>query len=166
MMTDRDARQPYGTVVHTLSRPNFSPDRPLIFLRIDLINVLIPQREVAIIRALQQPMRPIRFRINPMLAVSETILSVLPGQSEQQRTVIAMRNRDANTAIEMRQESFSDAVGWFVQSRIELSTEQVAELRQTLGTLPLRCRPDRNIASSGDAPATLAFPCGDRAATA
>ncbi len=101
-----------------------------------------------------------------MLAVSETILSVLPGQSEQQRTVIAMRNRDANTAIEMRQESFSDAVGWFVQSRIELSTEQVAELRQTLGTLPLRCRPDRNIASSGDAPATLAFPCGDRAATA
>ncbi len=114
-----------------------------------------------------------------MISASETILSILPGQSEDVRTVVALRHCGADTLIEMRQESFSQAVGWFVQSRIELSGEQVSGLRQTLGMVPHRvARPSRVAAThrmapqgrdaAGDTqhPATLAFPHGPRSATA
>lgn len=101
-----------------------------------------------------------------MISGSETILSILPGPSEDVRTVVALRHCGADTAIEMRQESFSQAVGWFVQSRIELSGEQVAGLRQTLGLVSGRVSRPQRPAGAAEQPATLAFPSPQRAATA
>lgn len=105
----------------------------------------------------------------------ETILSVLPGATDHARTVIAMNPTGPGNLVEMRQETFSPAVGWFVQSRIELSAEQVAGVRRTLGTIP-SARPTANKTrrtgsthfrdTAADSPMTLAFPGGERAATA
>lgn len=101
-----------------------------------------------------------------MQSARETILSVLPGPTDQTttRAVVALRHTGDDTAIELRQESFSPAVGWFVQSRLDLSAEQVAGLRQTLGCVPAMCRKQNGGCESR--PATLAFPTGDHAATA
>ncbi|QEG40586.1 hypothetical protein [Roseimaritima ulvae] len=101
-----------------------------------------------------------------MISGSETILSILPGSSEDVRTVVALCQRGADSAVEMRQESFSQAVGWFVQSRIELTGEQVAGLRQTLGLVSGRVRRPRPASVENSQPATLAFPSPQRAATA
>ncbi|WP_162006776.1 hypothetical protein [Roseimaritima sediminicola] len=102
-----------------------------------------------------------------MVSEFETILSILPGQSDDVRTVVAMRHGDDGATIELRQESFSQAVGWFMQSRIELTGDQVGGLRQTLGLVPSRsARPSAVAASENSLPATLAFPGMQRAATA
>lgn len=63
----------------------------------------------------------------------ETILSTIPGPSDNERLVIAMQEGDTDRPIVLRQESYSDAVGWFPQSSIELSREQLAGLRGALG---------------------------------
>lgn len=64
--------------------------------------------------------------------MSETVLSVIPGKHEHERLVVAMQ-RDPQQPLVLRHESFNDAVGWFTQSCVELSPEQVAGLRSALG---------------------------------
>ena len=63
----------------------------------------------------------------------ETILNVFPSNDESQRLVIAVEQQEAGPSrLVLRQESFSEDVGWFVQSRIAVEPEQIAGLKMSL----------------------------------
>lgn len=59
----------------------------------------------------------------------ERILDVFPAADERQRLVIAAC---ADDRLELRQESFSSNVGWFVQSRITIEPQQLAGLKAAM----------------------------------
>ena len=63
----------------------------------------------------------------------ETILNVFPSSDDGNRLVIAVEQEpEAGSRLVLRQESFADDVGWFVQSRIAVEPEQVAGLKMAL----------------------------------
>jgi hypothetical protein len=63
----------------------------------------------------------------------ETIVNVLPGAEEERRLILAVEQiGTAGSALVLRQESYSEDVGWFVQSRIVVEPGQVAGLRTAL----------------------------------
>ena len=68
--------------------------------------------------------------------MSETILSVLQHDGDHDRVVLVHRQTFGNSQIMLRRESFSEDVGWFPQSTIELSPGQLGQLKQALGVLP------------------------------
>ena len=58
----------------------------------------------------------------------------------------------------LRQESFSDDIGWFVQSRIDIEPEQVAALRATLSSNQIRLPTHRaRTIDDARAPMILSF---------
>jgi hypothetical protein len=69
----------------------------------------------------------------------ETILAELPGTTDQQR-VLVVHIVDFSAApparLELRQQSFGPGVGWFTQSSVPLSPEQLSGLRALLGRVP------------------------------
>lgn len=65
----------------------------------------------------------------------ETILNVFPGADDRHRLVVAVEQvGDASSTLVLRQETHSDDVGWFVQSRVAVESGQVAGLRMALGS--------------------------------
>lgn len=69
----------------------------------------------------------------------ETILSVLESDTPGKRVVVAMRQLSrGGSDLVLRHESWSENVGWFVQSCVELSGDQIGELRSVLGVVPTR----------------------------
>ena len=61
------------------------------------------------------------------------IVNVFPGTDDANRLVLAHECDDAGVSqLVLRQETRSDHVGWFVQSRIVIEPEQVAGLKMTL----------------------------------
>ncbi|WP_164101936.1 hypothetical protein [Candidatus Laterigemmans baculatus] len=69
----------------------------------------------------------------------ETILTVLEGDTPQQRVVVVLRHLEGGrTELALRRESWSVNVGWFVQSSVELSADQISDLRSALGVVPTR----------------------------
>jgi hypothetical protein len=63
----------------------------------------------------------------------ETILNVFPSKDESSRLVIAVEQwEDGSSRLLLRQESFSEAVGWYVQSRVGVEPEQIAGLKMSL----------------------------------
>jgi hypothetical protein len=68
--------------------------------------------------------------------MSETILSVLQNDGDHDRVVLVHRQAFGNSQVMLRRESFSEDVGWFPQSTIELSPGQLGQLKQALGVLP------------------------------
>ena len=70
--------------------------------------------------------------------MTETILNVVPGNDEFSRLVMALERFGGESRVVLRQESYSDDVGWFVQSRVDIEPEQVHGLRNALGSGPAR----------------------------
>ncbi len=63
----------------------------------------------------------------------ETILNVFPSKDESSRLVIAVeQSEDGSSRLVLRQESFSQAVGWYVQSRVGVEPEQIPGLKMSL----------------------------------
>ncbi|HBJ38002.1 MAG TPA: hypothetical protein DDZ51_25245 [Planctomycetaceae bacterium] len=76
--------------------------------------------------------------------MDETILSVLEGNDELSRVVLVHRRGFGANAVVLRRESFSEAIGWFEQSSVEMSPDQVGQLKQALGTVPMsKVKPPR-----------------------
>lgn len=66
---------------------------------------------------------------------SEIVLSTLPGTSDRERMqVVLIQSPATGSAVELRQQTFGDGVGWFTQSSVSMEPHQVAELRSVLGT--------------------------------
>ena len=73
----------------------------------------------------------------------ETILNIFPSNDEMHRLVIAVeQDDDSSSRLVLRQETFSDDVGWFVQSRIAVEPEQIPGLKMSLtGSTMQRLQP-------------------------
>ncbi|MEL6109673.1 MAG: hypothetical protein AAFU85_26995 [Planctomycetota bacterium] len=85
--------------------------------------------------------------------MQSSILNVFPGLDDGNRLVLAHES-DANGVAQLvlRQETRSEHVGWFVQSRIVIEPEQVAALKMTLTSRivrdPTRSAPPLRIKSA------------------
>ena len=66
-------------------------------------------------------------------AVDEQIVAIVPGTSENERLVFATRRSVDGKPIQLRRESFSSDVGWFVQSTLEMTCEEMRFLRSAFG---------------------------------
>jgi hypothetical protein len=64
---------------------------------------------------------------------SETILSAIPALSDKERLVVVLVQRDGDSRLELRQQSYGEGVGWFTQSTVQLEPGQVAQLKNSLG---------------------------------
>jgi hypothetical protein len=77
----------------------------------------------------------------------ETLVNVFPSEDNNKRLVIAIEHPEAGRRrLVLRQETRSEAVGWFVQSCIEVLPEQVAGLKASLS--------GRLVSQTSAAPAT------------
>jgi hypothetical protein len=64
----------------------------------------------------------------------ETVLTAIPASSEHERLLLVLvQTPDHGSRIELRQQSFSQSIGWFTQSTIPMEPGQVATLRNALG---------------------------------
>lgn len=64
----------------------------------------------------------------------ETVLTSIPASTEHERLlVVLVQSPDHGSRIELRQQSFSQSIGWFTQSTIPMEPGQVAGLRNALG---------------------------------
>lgn len=95
----------------------------------------------------------------------DTILAILDSETPGKRVVVAMRQLAlGGSELVLRHESWSENVGWFVQSCVGLSGDQIGELRSVLGVVPSGRPKQRPFAASGGpsgdcgAAACLPFP--------
>ena len=68
--------------------------------------------------------------------MNDVILAVLSDERDDERVALVHRREFGNHQILLRRESFSDDVGWFEQSSVAISPDQVGQLKQALGLLP------------------------------
>ena len=79
----------------------------------------------------------------------ETILSVLESDTPGKRVVVVMRQFAlGGSDLVLRHESWSEDIGWFVQSCVELAGDQIGELRSVLGVVPAGRPRQRRFAES------------------
>ncbi len=62
----------------------------------------------------------------------QPVLAVLPGANERERLVLLMSGTPG-AALELVQQSWSESTGWYTQTSLEMTGEQVALLRNSLG---------------------------------
>jgi hypothetical protein len=63
----------------------------------------------------------------------ETVLSTIPASETERLVVVLIQPADAASRLELRQQSFSNGIGWFTQNSVQLESGQVAALRNALG---------------------------------
>lgn len=83
----------------------------------------------------------------------ETLLQVLSSESSTSRVSLWMVRCEfsGESRLRMRQESYSDDVGWFTQTHLDLTPDQLSQLKGGLGC-------DRRSSRSGDSVRTKPFP--------
>jgi hypothetical protein len=64
----------------------------------------------------------------------ETVLSTIPASESERLLVLLIQSPESGSRMELRQQSFSNGIGWFTQSTVQLEPNQVAALRNALGT--------------------------------
>jgi hypothetical protein len=67
----------------------------------------------------------------------ETVLNELPGDRVDQRLLVVhvVESSTLASAIELRQQSWAEGLGWYTQSTVRLSPEQLSGLRSVLGNV-------------------------------
>ena len=66
---------------------------------------------------------------------TETIVTTIPAAVENERLlVVLVQCAEHGSRMELRQQSFSNGLGWFTQSTVQLEPGQVAALRNSLGS--------------------------------
>ena len=91
---------------------------------------------------------------------NETILNVFPAADDLHRLVIAIQQEEGHAAsrLVLRQETYADDVGWFVQSCVAIEPEQVAGLKMALSSqAATRVKADRLHSGLSRVPAILSF---------
>jgi hypothetical protein len=69
-----------------------------------------------------------------MSQLTDTVLTTLPASETERLLVVLVQVPECGSRIELRQQSFSNGLGWFTQSTIQLEPGQVAALRNALGS--------------------------------
>ncbi|MGL4464048.1 MAG: hypothetical protein ACRC1K_17985 [Planctomycetia bacterium] len=66
---------------------------------------------------------------------SECVLATLPGgKAEERLCVVLIQSTDVGSKVCLRQQTWSEGVGWYNQFTIDLDHQQVADLRNCLGS--------------------------------
>src|SRR5262245_65847257 len=63
----------------------------------------------------------------------ETVLNTIPASETERLLVVLIQSPESGSRMELRQQSFSNGIGWFTQSSVQLEPGQVAALRNALG---------------------------------
>jgi hypothetical protein len=69
---------------------------------------------------------------------SETVLTSIPASDTERLLIVLVQSLQSGSRMELRQQSFSAGLGWFTQSSVQLEPNQVAALRNALGTATQR----------------------------
>lgn len=65
---------------------------------------------------------------------SPIVLATIPGSCTTERLqLVLLQQSEGGSRIELRQQSYAEALGWYTQSSVAIEPEQVAELRNALG---------------------------------
>ncbi|MCH1439734.1 MAG: hypothetical protein L7W43_08755 [Rubripirellula sp.] len=91
---------------------------------------------------------------------NETILNVFPASDDLHRLVIAVQQEEGHSSsrLVLRQETYADDVGWFVQSFVAIEPEQVAGLKMALSNkVSSRMKTAGRDAGLSRVPAILSF---------
>jgi hypothetical protein len=75
---------------------------------------------------------------------NDTVLSTIPASETERLLVVLVHASETGSRLELRQQSFSNGIGWFTQSSIQLEPGQVAALRNSLGNSGGK-RPDQTL---------------------
>jgi hypothetical protein len=76
----------------------------------------------------------------------ETILAAIAGQTDKDRLLLVhQQHRLEGSRVTLRQQTWSEGLGWSTQNSIELTPQQIAELRSALG-----CAPSNSLAYHRD----------------
>ncbi|MCR9115355.1 MAG: hypothetical protein NXI22_00220 [bacterium] len=75
----------------------------------------------------------------------ETTLAVIPAEDPRQRLELVLC---VGGALELRQQSYGEGVGWFTQSTIPVEPTQLNSLRAALGQGGGVCKPAPKVATS------------------
>jgi hypothetical protein len=67
------------------------------------------------------------------MSCQETVLSTIPASETERLLVVLIQAPETGSQMELRQQSFSNGIGWFTQSTVRLEPGQVAALRNALG---------------------------------
>ena len=82
----------------------------------------------------------------------------MPSDDEHQRLVIAVeKTDDEQSRLVLRQETRSENVGWFVQSRVAILPEQVAGLKLAVSANQTRALQSSSTRDTSPIPAILSF---------
>jgi hypothetical protein len=69
-----------------------------------------------------------------MFPASPIVLATVAGNSATQRLQLLLVSLpEGGNRLELRQQSWSETVGWYTQNGVSIDPEQVAELRNSLG---------------------------------
>jgi hypothetical protein len=69
-----------------------------------------------------------------MPTAGPVVLSTIDGIVPTERlALVLMPLAEGGTRLELRQQSWSETVGWYTQSSVAIDSEQVADLRNSLG---------------------------------
>ena len=78
------------------------------------------------------------------------ILATIPSDQENQRLQVVMDQEAVGTKLRLEQQSFGNGIGWYTQSSVEISPDQVPVLRQAFGvtgqSTPIRPKVDATAA--------------------
>jgi len=77
---------------------------------------------------------------------SETVLTSIPASETERLLVVLVQSTQTGSRMELRQQSFSAGLGWFTQSTVQLEPNQVAALRNALGSSTADRRLPRSFA--------------------
>ena len=88
-------------------------------------------------------------RLVPMLSPRESVLGVLPGVCPSSRTVVVtVTSLCGHASLRLQTESYSDDMGWFPQSSVELSADQLAALRPLMAIASSQMDPPKPRAAA------------------
>lgn len=60
-------------------------------------------------------------------------LACIPGENDLSRLVFVLKSKDGVGSFVLKRQSFSRDVGWFSQSEIEMTREEMVAMRSALG---------------------------------
>ena len=91
----------------------------------------------------------------------ENVIAIVPDGTQSQRLVFIAKSVESDLPIVLRQETYSEDVGWFTQNQIEMTRQQMMMLRSAMGGTSGGSRPTarQNAKPCGEPmPAVIAFP--------
>lgn len=77
------------------------------------------------------------------LQTPECVLGNLSGAHEHERLQVILQSTDEGSRVCLRQQTWGEGIGWFTQRTLDLTPDQVAQLKTVLGVSGQSARPPK-----------------------